>query len=355
MENQNILEIYQMIEYLEDFFSSSRRQQLVIGEISGALLFKHVIDATTKFYPFTNILVVEGCQDYIGLMKDPLNNHLFYAEMFVDEVCDSLILYDPFKPSILNPKTEYYKIFRSEQFSKYDIMIIRDAHLIPKGYLEAIYMNFSGKIVSIVDPYDIGGEVYFGIPVLTDTINKLSPINAMARSVYNVDTRCVDRSIKGTVTDVKLSKRTLGKIDDKQYITIDRSVCETIRSKQLQSNFRKNQKVLVTSDRLYTCQDEHKMWRTVTGNSILIIQSSSVHPVMKLRIYSSKTIIGGDLTYSMTAPTYMIQCQPANILMIEESAHHRYNHSVLVYDDDISKRQKYSILKNSNNVTIGHL
>lgn len=355
MDVKNVLEIYQMIEYLEDFFSSSRRRQLTVGEMSGALLFKHVIDSATKFYPFANILIVEGCQDYIGLMRDPLNNHIFYAEMFVDEICDPLIEYDPFKPSIFNPKPEYYKMPKTEMMSRYDAMIIKDAHLIPNGYLESIKLNYPGKLLILVDPYDIGGEPYSGVPVVTDTINKLSAINAMARAVYHVDTRCIDRSIKCNVTDAKLSKRTLGKIDDKQYVTIDPAICEMIRSKQLQSNYRKNQKVIVTSDRLYSCQDEHKMWRTVTANSLLVIASSSQHPMMKLRIYSSKTIIGGDLTYAMSAPSHMIQCQPANILMIDESAHHRYHHSVLVYDDDITPRQKYSILKNSNNVTIGHL
>ena len=44
-----------------------------------------------------------------------------------------------------------------------------------------------------------------------------------------------------------------------------------------------------------------------------------------------------------------------NIMDIDESAYHRYNTSVLVCPEQITQRQKYSILKNSNNVIVGHI
>lgn len=355
MKLNNILEIYQMIDLLEDFFNNSDKHDIVVGGIAGSGLFKHAIDAALTNNQFVRILTVEGCQDYIGLMRTPIANHLYYADLFFDVLCDTIYNYDPFKPKMFNPKPEYSKQLNMKLLTNYDVIIINDSHLIPVEYLNTLVNNFCGKVCILVDPYDINGELFTAVPTITDSLSKQPPIIAMARATYDVDTRGIDRSIKGTITEGKINKRAVGKIDDKQYITNDVYLADIIRHKQLRSNFRKNHKLLITSDRINTNTDQNGRSHALTKNSMCVVMSASSKSFMKLRIYSSKSICSSDVSYLDDPPSNMIRVKPANILTIDESVFHRYNHTVLVCNEPLTQRQKYSILKNSNNVTVGHL
>ena len=352
---QNIIEISQMDDLLESFFNDDKSMNIVVGGMAGTDIFRQVMDTATTVSIFEKILVIEGCQDYIGLAKTKLNNHVYYADIFTDMLVDSITPYDPFKPKIMNPRPEYHRQINMSMISCYEAIVIKDAHLIPKDFINAITMNFYGKICIIVDPFDIYGEMFQGIPTVVDSLNKLSPMLAMARSTYDVETRAIDRSVKGTITESKLSKRSIGKIDDKQYITNDPYLCDMVRHKQLQSAFRKNQKLLVTSDRLNTNIIDSIRGTTLTRNSLCVIESPNSRPLMKLRLYSSKIICGMDVSYLENPPDSYMRVKPANIMDIDESAYHRYNTSVLVCPEQITQRQKYSILKNSNNVIVGHI
>lgn len=355
----NTYEINEMIDILEEFFNSGHGSNnvITIGGMIGSFVFKYAIDAATMAYPFNKVLVVEGCQDYIGISKTYIPNFIYYADLFVDSLHDPLTQYNPFKPTILNPKPCHCTEIRSSAFNYYDAMIINDAHLIPDKYLISIKNNFMGKICIVADPFDVGGDKYSMAPTVTDSMYKLSPITAMARKSYGVDTRFIDKTIKGIVNEANINKRSVGKIDDKQYVTNDEYLIDTIRHKQLQSSFRKNQKLLVISEIVNTNIDENKRSHSLVKNSMCVIASSNFKPFMKLRIYNSKTVFSGDVSYIQNdVLDNVITVKPANILSIDESIYHRYNHTVLIdTNDDIPQKQKYSILKNSNNLTIAHM
>lgn len=351
----NVIEISQMDDLLENFFSNGVGGNIVVGGMVGCDIFRQVMDMATTYSIFEKILIVEGCQDYIGLAKTKLINHIFYADAFTDVMVDSVIPYDPFKPKIMNPKPEYRRQINKSMLAGYEVIVIKDAHLIPREFVDAFTLNYSGKICIIVDPFDIFGETFQGVPTIVDSLNKMSPILAMARSTYDVESRCIDRSVKGTVTETKLNKRSIGKIDDKQYITNDPYLCDMIRHKQLQSAFRKHQKLLVTDDKLNVNITDSIRGTTLARNSLCVVESPSSRPMMKLRVYSSKIICGMDVSYLDNPPDSYMRVKPANIMDIDESAYHRYNTSVLVCPEQITQRQKYSILKNSNNVIVGHI
>lgn len=351
----NICEIHEMIELLEDFYNKPLQRTIVVGGIAGSFIFKHAIDAALTVYPFEKTLVVEGCQDYIGIAKCQMHNFVYYADLFTDVLFDPLQPYDPFKPVMFNPKPSYGKRLNMMMIEKYDLIIINDAHLIPRVYIDSIVKNYYGKVCIIVDPFDINGEMYTGCPTITDSLNKLSPMIGLARETYNVDTRAIDRTVKGSITESKISKRSIGKIDDKQYVTNDEYLLDLVRHKQLQSVFRKNQKLFVTSERINSNIEEGQRGQALTKNSMCVIVSASSKPLMKLRLFNSKMFCYGDVSYLDNPPENVIQVKPANILTLEESAYHRYNSTVLICNDPITQRQKYSILKNSNNITIGHI
>jgi hypothetical protein len=98
---------------------------------------------------------------------------------------------------------------------------VNHAELIPRDYLNALRKTFAGRILFIVDPLDANGIYYNGIPTIVDSLTKQSPLIALARSLYNIDTRAVDRKVKGSFKEIKVSKRSVGKIDINQYITND--------------------------------------------------------------------------------------------------------------------------------------
>ena len=95
--------------------------------------------------------------------------------------------------------------------------------------------------------------------------------------------------------------------------------------------------------------------RTLTRNSMCVMVSSRPSPLMKLKIYAFNEIFHADVSYNDNPPEGVISVKPANILMIDDSIYHRYNNAVLILNDKrITQRQKYSILKNCNNLVVTH-
>ena len=82
-----IYEINEMIDYLDKFFDNSTKS-IIVGGIAGTQIEKLAISSATRTTPFSKILVVNGCQDYVGLMKEKMSNVVFWADMFYEEMVD---------------------------------------------------------------------------------------------------------------------------------------------------------------------------------------------------------------------------------------------------------------------------
>lgn len=367
---RNIIEINEMIDLLDDYFSDVITTTLTaprfVGGMVGTTLVNDTLNAALAHYNLEQILFIQGCQDFIELLNEKnckvYNQYVYYADLFTESPVDSVVQFSPFVPKIMQPKPEYVKNINFHLLQHYSVIIINDAHLIPAEYINTITQNFCGKIVCIVDPFDIGGEVYCNVPTVVDTFEKVTPINAFARETFNVESRMINKKAKGTLSQSKMNIRSIGKLDDKQYITNDPEVIEIVRMKQLRNPFRKNHKVLVCSDLLYNSVNTINSishHNVVTRNSMIVVDAAYTKPLMRLRVYSSKNIFHGDLSYieePFTRYSNKILCKPANILSIDESVYHRYQHSVLVtHGDPFTLRERYSVLKNSMNVTIAKI
>ena len=70
----NIIEVDQMIDYIDDFFNRADAKVLNVGGSCGTSIFRHVIDSATNRSAFCNILVLDGCQDLVGLNKKVVPN-----------------------------------------------------------------------------------------------------------------------------------------------------------------------------------------------------------------------------------------------------------------------------------------
>lgn len=358
-----IVEISEMINYLDEFADGDLKETLV-GGIAGTEINKFAIDAATRHHKFNKVLIIEGCQDYIGLMKNPLPNVKHWGDLFVEDVIEPLVPFDPWKPKVAQPNAvpTYTNRIDVEKLSHYEMMVVFDAQLIPRRIQSAISYTFSGQIIWVYDPAEPNGHTLVNqqnIPVVIDTLRKLSPILALARDALGIETRAVDRKVKGSVVETsKMNKRSIGKIDDKQYVGNDYDFTTDILNKQYDSPFRKNQRVLVSSD-IVDMMTENGVRKTTIGyNSMLVIENPNSKPLMKLRLYNSKTYYFGDITYDRTSNIRalmrrdQIRVRPANIIVPDEVKYHRYNHTVVVLGYPLNRYEKYSVLKNSNNVTV---
>lgn len=352
-----MLEIYEMIELLDDFVNDNTRQVQVVGGITGTDIFRMTVDAALGKYNFSKVLMIEGCYDYIGMNKNGVVNYVYYANLFLDVPCNPLTPIEPFTPKLFRPKIQFEIRIDTRLISGYQCIIINNAHLIPIKMLEAIIQyakNQGSKVCVVIDPFDIGGENWRA-PTITDSLSKLSSLTAMAREIYNVDTRCIDKRVKGGISEAKVNRRSIGKIDDKQYITNDDVMLDAVRHKQLQTPFRKNQKVIVTDNSINATIDQYNSKMSLFKNSMCVIMSPISSPMLKLRFFNSQNVYYAAISYLDDAPRGTIKVKPANILSAVESSHHRYNTSVIIGVEQMNQREKYSIIKNSKNVIIGHL
>lgn len=334
--------------YLIDDFEWTPNPILRIGEIVGCGLFKIVVDnAIGKIAPFEKTLFIQGCQDCIGRFDSVARNVLFWGDLFMDEFKGYNEL-NPFHKIRITSKA-----IRQDVISKWGLVVIIDAHLIPTNALKAIENNCGCKIIELFDPFDVDGEIYMGIPTITDTLNRLSPLTAYARWLYNVDSRLIDNKLKGTIKRVKrIPKRAIGKLDEKQYISNNYELIESVRDKQIKSGFRKNHKIICADRKINLSID------SLNGNELAFpkdamgtVVSVPRAQLSTIRIYNTKKEYYCRLTYNEMDDD-SIYVKPANIISTTEAAHHRFNHACIVVDNVIKLREMYSVIKNSNDVTV---
>lgn len=345
-----------MIDLIDDFYTGESKEMMV-GGIAGTPINKFAVEGCTKYTKFEKILIIEGCQDYIGLLKNPIANVKHWSDLFVEEMVAPLTPFDPWVPKVMQEEPTYVNRLNPEAISKYEKIIVFDAHLIPRPVQKVLSENFKGQILWVTDAVEDARTSYnTSIPIITDSLSKLSPIIAMARAEIGVDTRSIDTKVRGTVHEAKLGIKSIGKLDDKQYVTNDYALYDEVLKRQLESPFKKNQKVIVRDDLVDMMEENGVRKASVGKHSLLVIENANSRPLMKLRLYNSKITYYADIEYEQMLhhkPRGKIYVDPANIMLLyDEFRFHRYNHTVLVLTEPISKNLRYTVLKNSNNVTI---
>lgn len=345
--------ISQMIEMIEDHFDGGwySPKALTVGGVAGTSLFKHAINACLKTIPLEQILVVDGCQDYIGLLRKPISNYVYYMELFrAIEIPNILRMVEPGTKHLVEPLPGYQIQIADYMIMNFKALIIQNAQLLPMHYLSSLIDCFCGKVLCLVDPLDINGERFSTVPTLYDSLTKQTKTISLARSMYGIETRSIDRRVRCDFKKVKMNRRGIGKIDDKQYVTNSAHVLKTVREKQLQAQFRRNQKFLVAQKHIGFLKDQNDMAKVIGPDTMLSIMTAS-KPLMKLRIHSSTSQVYSTLSYMEN--TVGLYVKPANIVSIEEAVKHRFNNIVVVLGDEpMTTRQWYSLLKIGNNISI---
>ena len=372
-----IYEISHMIDLLEKFYDDGDKRVGLVAAIAGTQIDEYIFNAATKNTPFQKILILNGCQDYIAVMKEPLQNVKYWADVLYPVPLESAIPVDPFQPKILNPPTEWRSEVDKKMLSKFDSCVIFNAHLIPMMERDRIVEAFCGKVLLVIDPIEMYSALYDMekyvdpdlTPTLVDTIDKVSPMIAMARATVGYETRNINKRAAGTLNQIsRINKRTIGKIDDKQYIVADYQLYEEITDRQISQQFKKNQKFLVKSPehKLIQMRDSNNNTTvTITHRSMIVL--TNIYPVgnlMDFRLYNGKeTILTTGARYDVRTPNPFTKkllnedgklvVHPANVLNLHDMIFHRYNHAVFVSSEyTVRVAEKYSLLKNCNNLTV---
>lgn len=349
---------HEMIDMVTDYLAGPSNEPLYIGAMIGTQVFKHVLDISLNYTDFGHMLIMEGIQDFIGMRKESqYSNHIFYAERFHNELIE-----------LSKDRSTIQKFFKDKDNIKNipvldndihaDILIINDAHMIPRLYLDQILSRAHTKIILIVDPFDINGEPYSNVYTVTETLTASSNLIAKARQLYDVETYAIDKKVYSVLDTDKLSKRSIGKIDDNQYVTNDESLQYEINLRQVSSGFKKKQKILIMDDHIISSpsvSDEPVNHECIlTKHSLAYIMGVDKNsPYVRLRPHSYKQSLFGRPTYDLSNDDKTIHCTPANLLSINESAYHRFQHIICVVGENpLTIRQMYSLLKDTNHLTI---
>lgn len=345
--------ISEMIDRVEDFIDGGWKtdMNMTIGCIAGTSTFKNVLNACLKSVNFDRILIIDGCRDYIGLLRKPIPNYLFYQDLFRSTPLPDMIeLMDPMRVRYIYPRQGYQLNLIQRIFSGFNVMIINNAQLIPNEYMDMIKANFPGKLVMIVDPFEINTEHFSHVHYVTDSLTKQSSNIAYARSLYKVETRATDKKVRCSFEKIKMARRSIGKLDEKQYVTNSPAILEAIREKQYRSAFRRHMRFISKQPNILFEQDEAYM-PLLIGPQTMFSVTSVTKLLLKLRIHSSKAQFWSSITYDQTSSGLLVE--PANIISLDQAVHHRFNNVVMVLGEEpMTTRQWYTLLKIGNNISV---
>lgn len=347
-----------MIELLNDYFDSQSTKPMIVGGIIGTNLFQYAIDAATSYTSFEKVLIIEGVQDFIGMhVNIPYHNHRFYAELFENRLIMMPRTMDSLESFFTKDLTQKIPVLTRRINT--DVVIINDAHLIPEIYLNQLLNDYQSKIVCIVDPFDIGGENYGTVPTVIDTLHKLPNLMVRARGVFGIESRAIDKKVSSILDKKHVTPRSLGKLDENQYVTNDKDILNMVQNKQRNTPFKKNQKLIVRDKHIIHSMVPNELNTghefLMTDKTMLQITQTGVNMLyMQMRVFSSKHLVYALPTYQSTGTSGNIHVDPANILCIDDMRYHRFK-NILYYPGNapsLTKRECYALLKCTNHLTI---
>lgn len=356
------IEIHEFINMLDDFFEEQVHPVFDIGEMVGCNLLRFVAESAVGYFNFNNILFVMGSPDasYAIEKKNVVYWKWLFNDFMIDNIHDK---FDPLSsPTFRYNQHEYEQHLIPSTIEGYNVIVINQAQLIPKKYMDMIMNTFQGQIVRIFDPFDVmGGFEGVNVPLrCLDTFEKLPVTIAYARSLYGIDTRNVNKRAKNTISFTNIKRRSVGRIDEYQYVTNDMELLNECWDRQRSIQIRKNQKVEIMNHRLNIVKESvYEHVHSLGETELLHVVQGREDGCIRCRIHSSKAEFDVHLTYKFEpfiTPSNALIVQPANVLPVAHCLNkHYFKQIVYVTTPDtpmISIRDQYTMLKQSQNLII---
>ena len=363
----NIIEPNEMMDMIIDFLNLCKEKYITVGGICGSPLMRIVLDACTTYTSFDKVLVVDGCTDYVYMNRNSkvrIPNHVPYKNLFMNRLSDEFSHYDPFSLRRDVSQKPHCLFLDGSYIDKYDVMVISNAQLIPKTYLKHMIDNFRGAVIVTCDPFDINGETYLNVPTIIRSVNKVPPIIGMARRIWGVETDMINKQAKGGVFNGTIRRSSIGTLLDRMYVTKDEMLLENVRAKQNMKNIHKNQKFVITDDRIHVHIDEEGFRHHIGYGDILISGAQNVNAVRNIfRVYQSNMWLYMNLKRDTPPKSefevegctiHQMKALPANIIDLNVASLHRMNNTVFIQTDGFitSVREMYMLMKNSVSLTV---
>lgn len=352
-----IIEINEMIDLMSRFMKDSASRNLIVGGLVGSHPLSHALEVATETFDFEDILILEGCPDFCYVNKPFVKNYIPYYYALTNIYTGSINNDIPFGGYLLHKRICTKLVVNEPFIRKFKFVIINNAHLIDLVYLDAIVKAGSWKCITIVDPFDVGGEHFLYAATIVDTLEKQSPVIGFARKLYGYNTY-IDKKIPGDIKAGKITRRGVGKIDGRMHVCDDIDIVNEANQLQIKRPFKRGQRLFVTDNILEEVMDDSKERHIIAKNSMLVIERAiSGNSIPNyLRIYHSRNVFRGFVRYytsgSIGANAYDLVVKPANVLHINDSIYHRYMNTVVSQSKGLSKRELYSITKNSVNMIL---
>lgn len=368
--NFNDISISDMFSKLEHFYKTSPEQIFYAGGIVGTDISKMVIDTARVFYDFSDILMIEGCEDDVYNMiynkKSPVRNYKswidFVSTMHVENEFVSTRLKTILPTNMIDNAMCSETIVHNNLFADYKTMIIFNAHLIPENVLNKILKSYNGKIVVVFDPLDMNGLRFSIYPTIYEATRQLSFMNVLARRIYDIDSRYMKKSSKknfnmsNSVVKKRINANT-------QYVSHNDEIVEKIRNKQEETYMKRpGQRVIISDDiirhydedvKLFVDNTADRMVTSITRGTLMTVVKRLENMNLEMRIHGSDRHIVDSFTYKNLANDTRIQVRPANIIKPSDVLLHRFNNLVFIDDGQPMPADiKYTILKNCNSLTI---
>lgn len=365
-----VIELHTALEAVETYFNDDTKEHVILGGMAGTQLFKHVFDLSLGYFRFNEILLIEGCQDYIGMSDpSPYNNHFFFAELLYKQPTHSLFnnFNDPFSWNILNngnPIMEYHTSMNMERINRFKLVIVTDAHLIPAEYIKELRNYVSGKLIELVDPFTIFGARYTQVPTVINTNASCDQLTALARKVYNVETDFIEPSQhKSLEVSHQNASRTMSKNSDGQYCTTSMGYLEYMQEKQLKMGFRKGHKVMVDGPNIMTYKmDNTEDTITICNHSLMTIEAvpGTLHSTFGCKLWRFKDNFHAHLVFNtnrslLDLDNTLIRVKPAGVLSLMDASYHKFNKLTYVHtisSPELSNPEKYTLLTATEHLVI---
>lgn len=355
------LEIYEFINMLDAFLEDESKNVFDIGEAVGCNLLRYIANESVRYHEFKNILFIMGSPDSAYASDKP--NMVYWKWLFNEMIVDNI--HNDFDP-LVNPtfkykRNEYKEILVPSTIKPYSLIIINQAQLIPRKYMDMILHEYSMQVIRIYDVFDICGEDV-DVPLrCLDTFEKLPMTIAYARSLFGIETRSINRRATNKfVSGINIKHRSIGKIDDNQYVTSDPTILQECINKQIGIPFRKNHKVYI-DDRMFNIVEDrqYEHVHSLGKGTLLHILQGNEDNIIKYNIHHSKTVFEGYLSYDPNpylSPSNTLRVRPANILPMNYILNEHYFKQIVYVTTKetplISIREQYTLLKQSQNLII---
>ena len=149
---------------------------------------------------------------------------------------------------------------------------------------------------------------------------------------------------------IKLAKRSYGRMDMTQHITNNPVILKEVNDKQRNSPLKKNQKFIITDKRSSMSYKGNQPGESNFHTGTIMTLDNNTGDVPLFRMHNCQLVQRFNVTYEQTSKLYAgTNVNPANMISVEDAVFHRFRDTTFVYDQNISLdiRYRYSLIKNT--------